>query len=226
MSEFIEQLDIIKARAATATPGPWAWFGNTGVQSVYLATQYWGRHYVMGFERWGMRGAMPRFFKGRQTDLNENGIGRFDGGVPSTPKTDPIYEVAPLARDAKNPKVYREDIIGIRNPDADFIAHSRADIDYLIGEVDRLSGIVAGGVLLAGSDLGEMKQVGWFCEHRYGTPTADTHMGWDYKKRKMVRQKNINSAMHSLRSWDDREICPDAKPMFVPARTVAEAVAA
>lgn len=35
--------------------------------------------------------------------------------------------------------LYREDIVGLANPDAEFIAHSRSDIDALLGEIDRLN---------------------------------------------------------------------------------------
>lgn len=34
--------------------------------------------------------------------------------------------------------LYREDIVGIDNPEAEFIAHSREDVDALLAEVDRL----------------------------------------------------------------------------------------
>lgn len=43
------------------TPGPWAWFGNARMHSIYLATPDRGRQYVMSFKRWGMSGAEPVF---------------------------------------------------------------------------------------------------------------------------------------------------------------------
>lgn len=46
---------------ARSTPGPWSWFGNAKFNDVYLATVNRGRQFVMGFKRWGMRGAQPTF---------------------------------------------------------------------------------------------------------------------------------------------------------------------
>lgn len=51
----------LRALAEAARPGPWAWYGNTRMTDVYLATVRGGRNYVMDFVRWGMRGAQPRF---------------------------------------------------------------------------------------------------------------------------------------------------------------------
>ena len=54
-------LDALEAKARAARPGPWAWYGNTRMTDVYLATVRGGRNYVMDFVRWGVRGAQPRF---------------------------------------------------------------------------------------------------------------------------------------------------------------------
>ena len=59
------RLDEIRQREQAATPGPWGWYGNTDVQSIYLATKRWGRFTVMSFRRWGMQAARPMFAVGR-----------------------------------------------------------------------------------------------------------------------------------------------------------------
>lgn len=43
-----------------------------------------------------------------------------------------IFEVCPEATDRSDHRVYRADVIGIRHPDAEFIAHSRQDVDDLL----------------------------------------------------------------------------------------------
>lgn len=118
-----QRLEEIRARAAAATPGPWGWFGNTDVHTFYLATKHSGRQYVMDFCRFGMRGAQPVF--------------QDDDGMKAA-KDIAIYAVKPTAIDRKDPDVYRADIIGFRNPDAEFIAEARADVDYLLRVIDRL----------------------------------------------------------------------------------------
>jgi hypothetical protein len=125
-----ERLAQIKALLAEVRPGPWQWFGNTKMRDVYLATVDNGRVFVMGFERWGMRGAQPIFqvgvdgrrggFMRSLQELSEGGGGL---GVQ--------YE-AP----------YRKDFVGIGHTDARFIAESRALVDELLAEVDRLRALV------------------------------------------------------------------------------------
>lgn len=88
------------------TPGPWGWFGSTRT-SMYLATVHGGRRYVMGFKRKGMNGAEPVF--------RDN-----DRMVPASSLA--IYEVNREATDAKDPSVYRHDIVGFRSADARLIA--------------------------------------------------------------------------------------------------------
>lgn len=114
------RLTEIRKRTEAAAPGPWHWAGNTDVRHVYLAN--WlpglGRCVVMDFARWGMQGARPQFV----TDLlyvdDVNALA--------------VYEVAPAATSRDDPRVYRADIKGLRHPDAEFIANSRADVDFLL----------------------------------------------------------------------------------------------
>lgn len=49
-----------------------------------------------------------------------------------------VYEVCPTATSRDDERVYRADIVGLRNPNAEFIAHSRADIDALLAHSDAL----------------------------------------------------------------------------------------
>lgn len=88
------------------TPGPWGWFGSTRT-SMYLATAHSGRRYVMRFKRKGMGEAEPVF------QVN-------DRMVPASDLA--IYEVNREATSAKDPSVYRHDIIGFRSADACLIA--------------------------------------------------------------------------------------------------------
>lgn len=127
---FLEQ---VRRREAKATPGPWRWFGNTDFHDIYLATSRFGRQFVMQFRRWGMRGAQPVFSDGRKWRPDPASTMDFIAGEGMTPASEmPVYEVAPGATQRRDDRVYRADLAGIRNPDADFIAHSREDVRLLL----------------------------------------------------------------------------------------------
>lgn len=136
-------IEEIRARAAAATPGPWAWFGNTDNYSVELSTAHSGRYRVMIFDRWGMRNAQPAFAVGREWAETENGIKLGTHGRMTGASKLPVYEVAPNALTDKDPDVYRADLAGIRSPDATFLAAARQDVDDLLAEVDRLNALLA-----------------------------------------------------------------------------------
>jgi hypothetical protein len=109
----LEQLDLA-ARAA-----PWGWFGNAGCHEVHLATPDRGRIYVMGFARWGMRGAQPVF------QVKRSGIGLME----------------PAAGMLQFEVPYRKDIVGIDHPDARLIPAARNALPRLLAEVRRLRAI-------------------------------------------------------------------------------------
>lgn len=143
-------IEKIRARAAAATPGPWRWFGNIKSGGPYLASRRWGQQYVMGFQRLGMSGAQPTFAyrEGPDKSHGTRHLRWEDDGAPrdvriGSGKELAIYEVAPDATSPDDPRVYRHDVVGFRSPDAEFIAHSRADVDALLAEVDRLTGLLA-----------------------------------------------------------------------------------
>ncbi|MGE0541246.1 MAG: hypothetical protein AB7R89_13820 [Dehalococcoidia bacterium] len=124
-------IEAIRQRADAAMPGPWFWRGNVDVH-LRLASRAGrgGEHTVMDFVRAGMQEAVPRF--------NRNGFmyradGRHRGGEDM-----PIFEVCPEATDRKHPRVYRGDIIGLRHPDAEFMACARQDIDDLLAYIAEL----------------------------------------------------------------------------------------
>lgn len=100
------------------TPGPWGWFGSTRTE-MYLATVRHGRRYVLAFKRKGMNGAEPVF------RVN-------DRMVPASKLA--IYEVNREATDAKDPSVYRHDIVGFRSADASLIA-AAPDLFHALTEV-------------------------------------------------------------------------------------------
>jgi hypothetical protein len=116
-------LDVgpIAARAAAATPGPWAWRGNTDTRQLRIDAR--GRT-VMDFVRWGMRDGAPRF--------------NVDMWMHRADELGVVYEVCRVATGRDDPRVYRADIVDVRHPDAEFIAHARADVDALLAEVERL----------------------------------------------------------------------------------------
>lgn len=124
------RLAEIHKRTEAAAPGPWHWAGNTDVRHVYLAN--WqpgrGRCSVMDFARWGMNSAKPQFVTDHVYVDNITELA--------------VYEVAPNATSRDDKRVYRADIIGLRHPDAEFIAHSRADVEFLLGAVDHLRHVI------------------------------------------------------------------------------------
>jgi len=118
-----DRLAEIEARAAAATDGPWRWCGNVDYAGrVELMSFISGRPVVMGFKRAGMQGAEPYFFDRDPDDEHRGWGGKFRA-----------------ARDIAVREVdYRGDIVALDNADAEFIAQSRADIDWLLAEVNRL----------------------------------------------------------------------------------------
>jgi hypothetical protein len=151
----------IRERERQATPGPWGWFGNTDQHSIYLATRQWGRFIVMGFRRWGTQGARPLFATGRTWKPSPKSDMDFGAGGRMAPATEmftgkgeltdadelAVYAVAPGAESRKDPRVYRADLSGIRNPDAEFIAAAREDVPRLLAALDAVLALHVPGVI-------------------------------------------------------------------------------
>lgn len=113
------RLAEIRAREQAATKGPWAWCGNT--EARWLALETADRMLkVMDFARYGMNGAQPLFA------VN----GRMEKASALVE-----YEVHRNAWVEKWRPPYRHDIDGIKAPDAEFIAHARADVTWLVAEL-------------------------------------------------------------------------------------------
>lgn len=93
----------LKELAKKATPGPWGWFGYVS-GPMYLATRHRGRQFVMQFARLGFQDAQPVF---QHRDFQEK-YGRM---VKATALAVPEVD-------------YRDDIVDIDNPDAQFIAEA------------------------------------------------------------------------------------------------------
>lgn len=115
-----DRLESIKARRDAATPGPWYWGGNLTAKGIDLRARISNTPIVMAFRRWG-NGGEPCFWK-------------------RDPQKDPaFFGEYQRARDIAIREVpYRDDVARLDNADAEFIARSREDIDWLISEVDTL----------------------------------------------------------------------------------------
>lgn len=134
-------LEEIRQRERAATPGPWGWYGNADTQDIALATRKFGRCWVMRFTRWGMRNAQPLFAEGRKwgpcREYPDETIITPHGRM--TPAKDlPVFEVAPAAVSRDDERVYRGDLVGVRNPDAEFIAAARDDVARLLRVAETL----------------------------------------------------------------------------------------
>ncbi|GBQ64869.1 hypothetical protein AA103196_0993 [Ameyamaea chiangmaiensis NBRC 103196] len=113
------------------TPGPWGWFGYAGgIPEVYLATTHSGRRYVMGFKRWGMKGAQPQFQPEGRGLVDASKLLQFEVGDRS---------VRGVEEARKNGSVYRLDIRGIDCPDARLISAS-PDLAEALDEIMNYQG--------------------------------------------------------------------------------------
>lgn len=127
-----------RARLAAATPGPWRWYGDTETHTVYLATTHSGRYQVMGFRRWGMRGAQPEFQvydDYTSPDVRKRG----SHGMAALSELETLAGADRGPRFDVAPPRYRHDFAGIGHPDAAFIEHSWADLRDALAEVDLLT---------------------------------------------------------------------------------------
>lgn len=88
----------------------------------------WDRHKVGGYKMVSYRDiARYAVLDGRTVEEHEAAGGTIDG-------------------EPRN--LYREDIVGLDNPEAEFIAHSRDDVDFLLDLLDRTRAALAGVVNL------------------------------------------------------------------------------
>lgn len=116
-----DRLEAIKARRDAATPGPWYWGGNiTFPGGIDLRARVSNTPIVMNFRRSG-NGGEPCFWK-------------------RDPRKDPaLHGEYQRARDIAVREVpYRGDVVRLDNADAEFIAHARADINWLVDEAEAL----------------------------------------------------------------------------------------
>lgn len=116
----------ITARLEAATPGQWFWSGNVDNHSIQLSAHVagWGTCSIVQFRRSGMQGAEPYFMDDKVMMHRARDLA--------------VYAVAKDALTRDDPRVYRGDIVGIRNPNAELIAHAHEDITFLLGRVNEL----------------------------------------------------------------------------------------
>lgn len=125
MNEQRPDIDAIRIRANAATPAPWLWRGNLDAHQILLVSpRVPGERTVMDFVRLGMQRAAPRFC------VNRGFMHRADAFA--------VFEVCPEAENRQDRRVYRGDIIDLRHPDAQFIAHARQDIEDLLAYITHL----------------------------------------------------------------------------------------
>jgi len=122
-----EELEAIEARCNAATPGPWEWDVNSVSKIVHLRTVHSGRYYVMGFKRFGTKGAAPTFqvYEKHEGPLHERG-------------SKGMFRADDLAKSYPGKEHHEGYDDYIDHPDAEFIAHSKQDVASLIAEVKRL----------------------------------------------------------------------------------------
>jgi len=123
-----EELEAIEARCNAATPGPWEWDVNSVSKIVHLRTVHSGRYYVMGFKRFGTKGAAPTFqvYEKHEGPLQERG-------------SKGMFRADDLAKSYPGKEHHEGYDDYIDHPDAEFIAHSKQDVASLIAEVKRLT---------------------------------------------------------------------------------------
>jgi len=116
---------------AMHTPGPWAWFGNAGSNSLYLATTHSGRRYVMRFKRWGMAGAQPQFQPDGRGLVDASELLEFEVGN---------RDVRGVTQAKADTSVYRLDVTGIDCADARLIAAA----PELLAELEKAEDFMSG----------------------------------------------------------------------------------
>lgn len=169
--------ESIAEHLARVTPGPWWWGGNTKFEDVDLSTRgKYGVTSVMRVLNVARTPDDPRlegledFTEEEAEELRQQFL-IDEAGCPMTdrqisfaidgcmvPAKDlAIYEVCPDATSRTDPRVYREDISGIRHPDAEFIAAAPQYVSYLLAELARakLETEQLRAILVAGEDHSE-----------------------------------------------------------------------
>ena len=119
------------ARDTFGLKGRWGWFGAHG-QAFELATQRHGRTFVMQFGRMGMSSGQPIFpakAEGEKWSI-------------MTPAADMVrFEVCHEATSKDDPRVYRKQIDGIKNPVAEYLA--AVDAETVLGLLDEIDALRA-----------------------------------------------------------------------------------
>jgi len=120
-----QQLDKIRARSNTATPGPWMWHLNDSQKDVKLVTTHSGQYFVMGMTRWGMHGAAPTF----------QIYDKYEGPV-SERKGKGMRRVELLSKSLPGKEHHKGWDDYIDHPDAIFIEKSKEDVEALLTYID------------------------------------------------------------------------------------------
>lgn len=119
MSKWDNQREAeVRGRCDAASPGPWAWNINLKSKHMVLESARNGLEIVLDFVRWGMDGAMARFRDGHDVMTKAD---KYALKVPGREHHSGWFQT-------------------LSHPDADFIAHSRTDLEDALAEIRRLRG--------------------------------------------------------------------------------------
>lgn len=164
MPEHTIDLAAIRAREAATEPGPWWWGGNVdshgdvglrgrghgyGVVDILRASTEDISEEDAGKE-WDTTGASDYIDRDSYIQWRTENpkshlhVLREDRLFIEPMRDRAIFEVArnqglPDETPRSHPKVYRGDVVGVRNANAEFIAHARQDVPDLLAEIARLT---------------------------------------------------------------------------------------
>jgi len=125
-----EDLAGILERAAAATPGPWIWRGNTKGKRLQLLAVLPGAPFIMGFEI----KEEPTEYEGEKFTDRSIAMTLRDPAGPSEEGDRKLWESSAVMKDHTEfvEPDHNSEFCKINQADAQFIAHSRKDVEQLL----------------------------------------------------------------------------------------------